>query len=63
VLLYGLGENKCKYFQNADRVDGAKAGTNGAAEEKQAGKVTPRSQPRRSNKKKAKRREKKCLIY
>jgi hypothetical protein len=63
VLLYGLGENKSKHFQNAGRVNGVNVVTNGAAEEKQAGKVTPGSQPRRSNKKKAKRREKKCLIY
>ena len=61
VLLYGLGDNKSKHFQNAGRVNGVNVVTNGAAEEKQAGKVTPGSQPRRSNKKKAKRREKKVF--
>ena len=60
VLLYGLGENKSKYFQDAGWVNGVKVVTKGATEEKQAGKVTPVVQSKAS-KKRAKRREKKVF--
>jgi hypothetical protein len=60
VLLYGLGENTSKYFQNGDKVTGVKAVVENASGDKQAVENTPVVQSKRS-KKKAKKREKKAI--
>ena len=58
VLLYGLGENKSKYFQNVNGVTGVNMIAEGANGDKQARKDKPNFQSKRSQKK-AKRHERK----